>query len=192
MTRTAFRPIALALVSLFVGAAAQAAPFTVKAFDNSSSGGTGLATISLLAGQSFTVSAGSDDLWSAGPLPRFSDADGLTGVRFATATDDSGMPVGTRIGAKFGAWVQHRLAAAYGSLVGEIGGNYFVVGTSFNGVAASAGTLNLFYWDSNNSNNFGEITAQVNVAGVPEPETYALLLAGLGALGFIARRRRPA
>jgi hypothetical protein len=29
-----------------------------------------------------------------------------------------------------------------------------------------------------------------SVAPIPEPETYALMLAGLGALGFIARRRR--
>ena len=28
------------------------------------------------------------------------------------------------------------------------------------------------------------------VAPIPEPETYALMLAGLGALGFVARRRR--
>jgi hypothetical protein len=28
-------------------------------------------------------------------------------------------------------------------------------------------------------------------AAVPEPETYALMLAGFGALGFVARRRRP-
>ncbi|MBK7767148.1 MAG: FxDxF family PEP-CTERM protein [Sulfuritalea sp.] len=27
------------------------------------------------------------------------------------------------------------------------------------------------------------------VAAIPEPETYALLLAGLGMLGFMARRR---
>ena len=28
------------------------------------------------------------------------------------------------------------------------------------------------------------------VPGVPEPETYALMLAGLGAVGFVARRRK--
>jgi hypothetical protein len=28
------------------------------------------------------------------------------------------------------------------------------------------------------------------VPGIPEPETYALMLAGLGAVGFMARRRR--
>jgi PEP-CTERM motif len=28
------------------------------------------------------------------------------------------------------------------------------------------------------------------VAAIPEPETYALMLAGIGALGFVARRRR--
>ena len=27
---------------------------------------------------------------------------------------------------------------------------------------------------------------------IPEPETYALMLAGLGVVGLIARRRRPA
>ena len=193
MTRSVLRPVALALVTLFVGAAAQAAPFTVKAFDNSSSGGTGLATISLLAGESFSVVASSDDLWSAGALPRWSDADGLTHNRFATGTDESGQAAGTMIGQNFGTYSQGNLSAAYGTLVGQIGGgDYFVVGTSFNGVAAATGTLNLYYWDSNNGDNVGAVTTNVNVVGVPEPETYALMLAGLGALGFIARRRRPA
>ena len=30
----------------------------------------------------------------------------------------------------------------------------------------------------------------VNVAAIPEPETYAMLLAGLGLMGFVARRRK--
>ena len=29
-----------------------------------------------------------------------------------------------------------------------------------------------------------------SVGAIPEPETYALMLAGLGALGFVARRRK--
>lgn len=32
---------------------------------------------------------------------------------------------------------------------------------------------------------------QVTVSAVPEPQSYALLLAGLGAVGFVACRRRP-
>jgi hypothetical protein len=31
----------------------------------------------------------------------------------------------------------------------------------------------------------------LSVTAVPEPETYALMLAGLGIVGFVARRRRP-
>ena len=45
---------------------------------------------------------------------------------------------------------------------------------------------------------FGTLSMQASVSGsssvvstpVPEPETYAMMLAGLGALGFIGRRRK--
>ena len=39
------------------------------------------------------------------------------------------------------------------------------------------------------SNGGGEIRGFL-VSAVPEPETYAMLLAGLGPLGFSARRRK--
>jgi hypothetical protein len=29
-------------------------------------------------------------------------------------------------------------------------------------------------------------------AAIPEPETYALMMAGLGVIGFVARRRKKA
>lgn len=36
----------------------------------------------------------------------------------------------------------------------------------------------------------GTVGAMSNVNAVPEPETYALMLAGLGVMGFVARRRK--
>jgi len=36
----------------------------------------------------------------------------------------------------------------------------------------------------------GTFDAHISVAAVPEPETYAMLLAGLGLIGFSARRRK--
>lgn len=44
----------------------------------------------------------------------------------------------------------------------------------------------------NNPGVFGSVpeTIYVRVSAVPEPETYAMLLAGLGLLGFAARRRQ--
>lgn len=43
-------------------------------------------------------------------------------------------------------------------------------------------------WDGS-KNNYNLISADM-VAAVPEPETYAMFIAGLGAMGFVARRRK--
>nr|WP_316642208.1 PEP-CTERM sorting domain-containing protein [uncultured Roseateles sp.] len=186
-----FTPIALGALLVAASGLTQAAPYSVYAEQNSSSGGTGLNTISLSMGQAFTVSVDADDLWSAGALPRWSNANGLTANLFATGSDESGAAVGTLIGSNFGLYSQGNLSAAYGSLVGQIGGgDYFVVGTHYAGNAASAGTLKLFYWDSNAGDNTQFITANVNA--VPEPETYALMLAGLAAMSFVTSRRKKA
>ena len=38
--------------------------------------------------------------------------------------------------------------------------------------------------------DYDDMVVGLKVTAVPEPETYALLMAGLGAVGFISRRRR--
>jgi hypothetical protein len=40
--------------------------------------------------------------------------------------------------------------------------------------------------------DFDDFVVGVNVTPVPEPETYAMMLAGLGAMGFMLRRQRRA
>jgi hypothetical protein len=59
-------------------------------------------------------------------------------------------------------------------------------------------TLGVGFFSGNNNQNIhvgqelshADLYSRGVTPPVPEPETYALLMAGLGALGFIARRRR--
>jgi len=46
------------------------------------------------------------------------------------------------------------------------------------------------YNDSALHDDWDDYIVGINVAPVPEPQTYALLLAGLGVVGFVARRRQ--
>ncbi|MEO8298908.1 MAG: PEP-CTERM sorting domain-containing protein [Burkholderiales bacterium] len=50
---------------------------------------------------------------------------------------------------------------------------------TFNGIAATTAVIDNV-----------TLTGPVAVSAVPEPETYAMLLAGLGAIGLMSRRRR--
>lgn len=178
---------------LSVPAMSQAAVYNVKALENSTTGGTGVA-VGFTVGDAFTVTVDPTDLWNAGALPRWSNADGLIlGSPSVTGgyTDVSGdvLPGGTIGPGTFPNWTQGGLNAPYGALVGswDNGTNFFLIGTSYTG-SATANILKLYYFDENNGDNTGSIN--VNVAAVPEPESYAMLLAGLGLVGFSARRRK--
>ena len=179
-------------VGLLAASTAESAVYVVGAQANSSSGGTGAATLSLTSGQAFTVAVAPDDLWSAGALPRWSNADGLTHALFATGSDNSGEAAGTLIGQDWGTWTQHGLTAAYGTLVGEIGGVFKVIGSSFSGAAWGTGILNLYYWDENNHDNAGAVDAFVTAGGsaVPEPATWAMMIGGFALAGQALRKRQ--
>lgn len=181
--------IALISASFLYTNSAQAAVFVVDSAANSSSGGTGLATFTVAAGQRIRFNSSTNDLWSLGALPRFSDGNGLVADRFATALDDSGQPVGTKIGQNFNLWTQNGLSAPYGILVGEIGGVYRALGANGIETAWGSGTLNLYNWDSNSGDNSGAISFTVSI--VPEPATWALLIAGFTLVGTGLRARRP-
>ena len=186
MRRSIF--LVLVALSIVAGGNAHASLFTVDAFSNSSTGGVGLDTgINVIAGQTLNVGVDPNDLWSAGDLPRWSNADGLTGNLYATGSDESGQPAGTLIGKNWGLWTQSGLSAPFGSLVGELGGTFFVIGTNFSGPAPASGTLELFYWDMNNYDN-SHTLVDVNVSAVPEPGSFILLGLGLIALAAFARR----
>jgi hypothetical protein len=180
--------LALAAVALASGTADAGVVMNVFARANSSTGGTGLDTgVSLSSGQSFTVSAAPTDLWSAGALPRWSNADGLTTPLAATGSDESGESAGTTIGEPFPLHTQNGLTAPFGSLVGEVNDVFFLIGTSFSGTAPGTGTdiLTLYYWDSNFADNAGSIAATIDV-----PEPGAVLLVALGLFGIAATHRR--
>ncbi len=59
---------------------------------------------------------------------------------------------------------------------------------SFNNVAS--GTYKLWYSGFTNDTAIASLGGTFNVTAVPEPESYAMLMAGLGVLGFMARRKK--
>lgn len=54
----------------------------------------------------------------------------------------------------------------------------------------TTGSYLLSFSEPGASNNEGLLLDNVSVTAVPEPSTYALMLAGIGAIGFLSRRRR--
>lgn len=89
------------------------------------------------------------------------------------------------------------------------GGSYKNIGFSFGGITgtatATSATFPFYHFTGNylastgntllsfastGTGNSGVVLDNVSVTAVPEPESYAMMLAGLGLMGAIARRRK--
>ncbi|MET3130923.1 hypothetical protein AAKU55_001181 [Oxalobacteraceae bacterium GrIS 1.11] len=108
----------------------------------------------------------------------FTFAAPVRGAAFAFMTNPGGV-------SSFSAYLGNTLVESFSADAkaeisgGGIHANYFgFSGISFDKIVVSAGGQSNTYWMDN-----------LQIAAVPEPETYAMLLAGLGLLGFMARRK---
>ena len=159
-----------ALLAVSGLAAASTHAGIVDAAGNSLVGGTAFDTgVFLATGESFSVTANPSDLWD----------NSWTDPTYLSNADGHAFQMGSIDG----------LTDAVGSLVGEIGnGPLFNVGTSdLNAIAASAGELKLFYFDSDAYNNTGAV--HIDVSAVPEPTNLALMALALGAFALTRRRK---
>jgi len=82
-------PLAVSAALVVAAPSVNAATVIVDAKANSSTAGTGVFSgLALTFGQLFNVTVNPDDLWNAGALPRWSNADGLIRDLLATGTDE--------------------------------------------------------------------------------------------------------
>ncbi len=184
----------LAVILLSANANSAIVNFDVYAKENSVLGGVGLNTgLNFSVGDSITGSVNQNDYWSANPSRGlfWSNANGLVGNVFATGVDESGKAAGVRIGREYPrAWSYNGLTTTFGTLVGEINNNYFVLGTDINVMAPDTGLLSLYYWDDVAADNAGHVTVSLdnNISNVPVPA--AVWLFGSGLVGLIGANRK--
>jgi hypothetical protein len=153
-TRLKFLLAAVILATNAITGQAFASNFIVNANANSVSGGACLNTgIIVPTGKLLVMSVDKQDLWTFGPAPRTGNANGLSNP----------------FGGFFGNFTKPgtNFSFLFGSLVGTLDGGltFFPIGTHMEQtILKSTGIpLRLCAWDSDNANNVGSVTVNVEV-----------------------------
>jgi hypothetical protein len=120
---------------------------------------------------------------------------GMGGVVGATFSDTWTFNVGTYAGVpplKFEASITSFDGVKF-TEVKLNGFDFDIMNAGMLSVASGTSTSGALPWTltvKGTTDGLGSYGGQLSVTPVPEPETYALMLAGLGAIGFMARRRK--
>lgn len=124
-------------------------------------------------------------LADAGGAHELSDADGRTWW-----VADDGAPGRYIPGTNY----LEQLLGTFADASGSIVGSPFTIGNGPLSVVIPTGATQLLMGFNDgwyNDNGAGNLTMKITeVPAIPEPEIYALMLAGLGLLGFAAQRRK--
>jgi hypothetical protein len=182
--------------------AATSAAFAAPVFsDNFDTDALGLNTTSFVGG--WTVSNGTVDtignpgFWDLIPgNGRYIDLDGSSS-QAGMFSNSVNLAANTTYVMTFSLAGNHRgygadtVDVAFGSSTAQYVLNSSDVLTQYSvAFTTGAGGATGFSFHNQGGDNVGAMLDNVSIAAVPEPETYAMLLAGLGMVGFAARRRR--